>query len=96
LIIPGIIWGMMYVFTPFIVIDRGMKPFEALRESRRITNGHKWQLLLFFLVLGGVNILGALCILIGLLVTVPISGLATVYAYRYLEREASAIATVTQ
>ena len=88
LIVPGIIFAIRYMFVPFIVIEKGLRPFEALRESRRITNGHKWRLFLFSLVLVGINILGTLCLLIGLLVTVPVTMLATVYVYRLLEHRA--------
>lgn len=94
LIVPGIIWALKYMFVPIIVIDRGMYPMEALRESARITTNHKWELFLLCLVLAGVNILGALCLLVGLLVSVPVSALATVYVYRFLERQVSEISTV--
>ena len=92
-IIPGIIWSLMFMFAPFIVIDKGLGPVEALKESMRITNGHKWQLFLLGLALIGINILGVICLLVGLLVSVPVSALATVYAYRFLEHQASEVAT---
>ncbi len=84
LIIPGIIWGLKYMFAPLIVMDKKMRPFEALKESARITDGHKWDLLLFVITLLGVNILGLLCLIVGLLVTIPVTSLAFVHAYRAL------------
>lgn len=95
LIVPGIIWGLKYMFTPFITIDRGLMPMEALRESGRITQGHKGELFLLMLALIGINILGFICLFIGLFVSIPVSALATVYAYRTLERQASEMTTVS-
>jgi uncharacterized membrane protein len=94
LIVPGIIWSLKYVFTPFIIMDRGVGPIDALKESSRITDGHKWQLFLFALALIGLNILGFLCLIVGVLVSAPVSALAMVYAYRTLQHRASEKASV--
>lgn len=90
LIVPGIILALMFMFVSYIVIDRSMGPIEALQESRRITDGHKWNLLGFALALIGINILGLLCLVVGLLVSVPVSSLAIVHAYRVLSAKAGA------
>lgn len=87
LIVPGIIWGLRYMFAGFIIMEKGLKPTEALRESARITNGHKKQLFALILATVGVNIVGALCLLVGLLVTIPVTSLAIAYAYKTLSRE---------
>ncbi len=88
LIVPGIMLALMFIFTPYIVIDKNLGPVEAMKESKRITDGHKWSLLWFCLVLVLLNILGAVCLLVGLLVTIPISSLAVVHAYRTLSAHA--------
>jgi uncharacterized membrane protein len=84
LIIPGIILSMGLAFVPYLVVDRGLGPIEAIKESWRITKGHKWQLLLLFLALLGLNLLGVVALLIGIFVTVPITMLAFAHAYRTL------------
>ena len=84
LIIPGIILSMGLAFVPYLVVDRGLGPIEAMKESWRITKGHKWQLLLLFLALLGINLLGILALIIGIFVTVPITMLAFAHAYRTL------------
>ena len=84
LIIPGIILSMGLAFVPYLVVDRGLGPIEAIKESWRITKGHKWQLLLLFLALLGINLLGILALIIGVFVTVPITMLAFAHAYRTL------------
>lgn len=94
LVVPGIILGMVLYFTLFPVIDRGLGPLQALSESARITKGHRWQLFLFSLAFLGLNILGLLALVVGLLVTIPVSWLAMAHVYRTLEHSASEIAPV--
>ena len=84
LIVPGIILSMGLAFVPYLVVDRGLGPIEAIKESWRITKGHKWQLLLLFLALLGINLLGILALIIGIFVTVPVTMLAFAHAYRTL------------
>jgi len=84
LIVPGIIFALMFMFTTFIVIDRELGPIEAMKESHRITHGHKWKLLGFTLVLVLINLLGLLALIVGLLVSIPVSSLAFAHAYRLL------------
>jgi uncharacterized membrane protein len=84
LIVPGIIAAIGLGFVAFLVIDRGAGPVEALKESWRITKGHKWKLALLGLALVGVNILGVLALGIGVLVSAPISLVAGAHAYRTL------------
>jgi uncharacterized membrane protein len=82
--VPGIIFALMFMFTTFIVIDRESGPIDAMKESGRITDGHKWKLLGFTLVLVLINLLGLAALVVGLLVSIPVSSLAFVYAYRLL------------
>ncbi len=85
LVVPGIIASLGLAFTPYIVVDRGLGPVESLKESWRITNGNKWRILLFGLALLGINIIGVLLLGIGVLASAPISMLALVHAYRFLQ-----------
>ena len=83
-IIPGLIFIYMFFFFTYIIVDKEAGPISALKESAVITKGVKSKLLTFSFVLFGLNILGALCFLIGLLVTIPISLIASAYVYRTL------------
>lgn len=94
LIIPGIYFSLRFMFVPYFVIDKKLTPLDALKESSRITLGHKGELLLLVLALIGINIVGAILLFIGLLVSIPVSMLAVVHAYRVLEHTASEVATV--
>jgi uncharacterized membrane protein len=84
LIVPGIIFGLMFMFATFIVIERELGPIDALSESHRLTRGYKWPLFGFVLLLLLVNVLGLLALIVGLLVSIPVSTLAFVHAYRTL------------
>jgi uncharacterized membrane protein len=84
LIVPGIIFALMFMFTTFIVIDRELGPIEAMKESNRITYGHKWTLLGFGVLLVLINLLGLIAFVVGLLVSIPVSSLAVAHAYRVL------------
>lgn len=84
LIIPGIYLALRYQFAPILVIDKGMKPLEALKKSAQMTEGLKWKLLLFHLACIGINILGMIALLIGLLLTTPTTMLASTHVYKKL------------
>jgi uncharacterized membrane protein len=84
LVIPGIIASLGLAFATYLVIDRGMQPVASIKESWRITTGNKWRVFLLGLALTGVNIVGALALVVGLLVSVPVTLLAVVHAYRFL------------
>jgi len=86
LVIPGIYFMLRFSMVRFAVID-GAGVMESLRTSSALTDGIKWKLLGFILALIGLNILGALALLVGLLVTVPISAIAYAHVYDKLKHK---------
>ncbi|MCI0597667.1 DUF975 family protein [Candidatus Parcubacteria bacterium] len=84
LVVPGVIASLMFFAAPYLVMERHLSPIEALKESARMTRGNRWNIFLLGLAIVGINILGALALLVGLLVTVPLSFLACAHAYRTL------------
>ncbi len=94
LIVPGIIFSLMFFFAPYIVIDKGLGPVEAMKESVRITKGHRWVLLGLALLCGLVTLLGIVSLIVGVLVAIPVVSLAVVHAYRFLEKQAGAVITL--
>lgn len=84
LIVPGVVLALMFYFVKLLVVDRGLAPIEALKESARITRGHKLDLLLLTASLVVLNVVGFLALVVGLFITVPVSALAVVQAYRTL------------
>ena len=94
LIIPGIILILMWLFVKMLIVERDLKPLEAMKESARITKGNRSQLFLLLLLIIIMNIIGALLIGIGLLVTVPITLLSITHAYRLLAAKAGPVASI--
>lgn len=84
LIVPGVIAALSLVFATYLIIDRNMKPIDAMKESVRMTKGHRWELFVLALALLGLNILGALAVMVGLLVSVPVSLFTLAHVYRTL------------
>ena len=84
LIIPGIFFALRLKFAVYLIIDKNLAPVDAVKASWRITKGNVWNLFFFGILLGLINILGFLCLIVGLFVTVPLSMLATTFVYRKL------------
>ena len=84
LIVPGLIWMMQFYLAGYLVIDKGFTPIKALKASSTITHGAKWDLGLFTTVIALVNVAGIIVLGVGLLITLPITLLASVYIYRQL------------
>jgi uncharacterized membrane protein len=87
LIIPGIYFGLRLQFFSYFTVEKNLGPIEALKSSWDITRGHTWQLLMYGLVVIGINLLGILCLLIGLLWTIPMTQLSTAYVFRHLSQK---------
>jgi len=83
-IIPGIYWALKFQFYGYFVVDKSCEPIESMRRSSQITQSVKWKLLGFGIVLAVINIVGAICLFIGLFVTVPVTLLAYSFVYRKL------------
>jgi uncharacterized membrane protein len=84
LIIPGIYLLLRFSMVRYAVLE-GAGIIESLKQSSTLTEGVKWRLLAFFLAVIGLNILGAIFFLIGLLVTVPVSTIAHAHVYLKLK-----------
>lgn len=84
LIVPGIYLAVKYQFIPYLIIDKGMDPIEAFKESGKMTDGSKWDLLLFLIVLGMIVIIGFLAFIVGSFVAIPVVMVAEAYVYKKL------------
>lgn len=83
LIVPGIYLLLRYSMVRFAILD-GSGITDSLRKSAAMTKDIKWKLLGFFIVLVALNILGVLLLLVGLLVTIPVSAIAYAHVYQKL------------
>ncbi len=84
LIIPGIIFAIMFSFGYFLVIDKKLDATAALRRSKAITDGQKFELFGFGIAIVVLNIVGALFLGVGLFITIPITCFASIQVYRLL------------
>jgi len=82
LIFPGVIWMLKYWYAPLLVVDKGMGPIEAMKKSAEITEGLKWDLLGLYCVTNVVNVIGIVCLYVGLIFTTPMTMIATTKVYR--------------
>jgi len=72
LIVPGFIAALKYSMVYYILADNPqIGVFEAIRESKRITDGHKWELFVLYLSFLGWMILGAITFGVGYLYVTP-------------------------
>ena len=84
LVVPGVIVSVIFAFYGYAVVDKGLGPVEALKASAAITKEVRWKLFGFMLVIGLLNMAGALLVGLGLFVTVPMSFVALAFVYRQL------------
>ena len=85
LVIPGIIVAVVFGLYGWALVDKGLDPIGSLRESSRLTAGRRGQLFLFVLLAIGLNILGLLALIVGVLITSAVTLIAAGHVYRQLD-----------
>ena len=86
-IIPGIIFSIRFGFYNYLIVDKNSKIVESLKKSWEITKGSTWNLFLFYLLLGLINVLGFLALIVGLFWSIPTTMLANAFVYRKLSEQ---------
>jgi uncharacterized membrane protein len=84
LIIPGIILSLAFSLSYFIIIDKNLGPWESMKASFDMTKGFRWRILAIGMLCSLINILGLLCLGVGILVTMPLNTLALAALYQRL------------
>jgi uncharacterized membrane protein len=85
LILPGIYLAVRLQFYKFLVVEHeDMGVVDSLKQSLNMSRGHFWKLFAFVVIVIIINIAGALAFGVGLLVTVPVSVLASTLVYKKL------------
>ncbi len=87
LVIPGLVLAVYLSFAPYLVVDRNAGVGEAIGGSFSMVRNNFWSLVGFGLLAVVVNLLGALLLGLGLLVTIPVTSLGLAYIYRRLQRQ---------
>jgi uncharacterized membrane protein len=81
-IIPGLVVASMYKFTYLFIMDKRMDFWPAMEASHSVVKNDYFGFTLFLITMGLINILGFLCCIVGLLVTIPVSIAAITIAYQ--------------
>lgn len=84
-IFPGLYLATRFCFFGYYIVEEHLDPLDALRRSSKLTEGVRMDLFLFGVLIAGFNLLGLLCLGVGLLVTVPVSRLAIAHIFRHLQ-----------
>jgi len=84
LIIPALIIAAMYKFTYLFIVDKRLEFWPAMQASHNVVKNDYFGFIMFLILAFVVNILGFLCLIVGLLVTVPVTFAAITIAYKEL------------
>ena len=93
LVVPGVYFMLKYQYVLYFIVDRDAGILEAFTRSSDITDGVKWQLLVFLIFLVLINVAGALCFIVGLFVSIPVTMVAAAYVYRRLSGTSPVVVT---
>ncbi|KZM35299.1 hypothetical protein [Oerskovia enterophila] len=83
-VLPGLAVLLFSAFVYYFTLDKEQDAITAIKSSWSLVAKNFGSVFLLLLALFGINIVGALVCLIGLLVTLPLSYIAVAYAYRRL------------
>ena len=97
LIVPGIIATFAYQMTFYILAEHPeMDPIDAIKASRKMMKGHKWQLFCLQLSFIGWAILSMFTMGIGGLFLTPYSEAATAAFYKEISKEEMPVVTTPE
>jgi hypothetical protein len=80
-VLPGIYLAVAWLFTFALVMDKKMDFWPAMELSRKVVGRHWWLVFGLCIVCALLQLLGSLCCLVGVLVTMPLVFGAFAFAY---------------
>jgi uncharacterized membrane protein len=83
-IIPGLLVIFFSQFTYHFIIDKGLPAFDAIKASFDLVSKNFGDVIVLFLASILAFIVGAILCGVGLIVAIPVTIIATAYAYRFL------------
>lgn len=86
-IVPGLIIGARFSLVGYLIIDKNMGIFEALKASWNLVKGVTGRMIGFWLASSLVIFLGLLVLGVGLLFAFPTTSIASALVYRKLVKE---------
>jgi len=84
LIIPGIWFSVVTTFSLALHLEHNITSCKSIALSVKLVHRYFCRMLGFILLLAIMQVVGAFCLLVGLLVALPISLLAVGYCYHHL------------
>lgn len=81
--LPIIYISMRLYFAQYLVIDRNMGAMEAIRTSWKATANMQGKMFLFYILTNLINLLGVMCLFVGVFVTM----IVVIYAQAALYRQ---------
>lgn len=91
LIAPGIWIAIRFQFFPYFIIENGDPSLVALQKSYNLSQNLLLELFVFGVAVVFLNIIGALLFGIGVILTYPLTTMATAIIYRSLIEESDSI-----
>lgn len=88
-IVPGCIWAVKFNLYSYFMVEKGLGPVDSLKASALATEGAKWDLATFGVLMLLINIAGFLCFVVGLFATIPTTMLSYAYVYKKLAARAA-------
>lgn len=89
-IVPGFIIAIGLSMTYFIMAEHPEIAFtDALQESWKLTDGHKWELFLLNLRFIPWYLLGLLCLIVGIFVVIPWHQTTLAMYYEHLKNQSA-------
>lgn len=83
-LIPGLVVAAMYKFTYLFIVDKRLDFWPAMQASHNVVRGDYFGFTMFLLLMVLVNVLGFICCIVGLLVSIPVTMAAITVAYQEL------------
>lgn len=84
LVIPGIFIAIRFQFYPYFILEEDLSSFIALQKSYNLSQNLTLELLLLGIVIIALNIAGMLFFGIGIVLTYPLTTMATAIVYKSL------------
>ncbi len=73
LVVPGIYWSVTTSLTDILIVKEKLDAITAMKRSMSMVKGRWWYMAGLLGVIMFLNIVGFLCFLVGVLVTIPLS-----------------------
>ena len=91
LIAPGVYLAAKYCHYQNAIVDKNMGILESFHYSASPTQNNKWAVIGLAILLFLINLGGALALCVGLIFTVPLTWLAWLISYRWLQHGPEAL-----